>query len=75
MPSPVIFSARPDRFPTDNSGAFIPVPGIIQTTSDGERYFNPHIQTHIKDYSLAAGIKGVMGSGWNWDFSNTVGKK
>jgi iron complex outermembrane receptor protein len=68
------FSARPDRFPTDNSGAFIPVPGIIQTTSDGERYFNPHIQTHIKDYSLAAGIKGVMGSGWNWDFSNTVGK-
>ena len=67
------FSARPDRFPTDNSGNLIDVPGIIQTTSDGEKYFNPHIQTLVTDASFAAGVKGEMGSNWLWDVSNTIG--
>ena len=67
------FSARPERFVTDNNGDLIDVPGIIKTSSDGERYFNPHIQTHIQDYSFALGFKGVNKKGWNWDISNTTG--
>ena len=67
------FSARPDRFVTDFDGNLIDVPGIIKTTSDGEQYFNPHIQTHVHDYSLAMGLKGQGGSGWNWDLSNNLG--
>jgi len=68
------FSARPDRFPTDNNGNLIEVPGIIQTTSDGEKYFNPHIQTIITDASIAAGVKGETTSSWLWDVSNTIGE-
>ena len=67
------FSARPDRFVTDANGELIEVPGIILTAGDGERYFNPHIQSDITDMSLAAGVRGLMGNGWNWDLSNTVG--
>jgi iron complex outermembrane receptor protein len=67
------FSARPERFVTDASGNLIEVPGIIMTTSDGEKYFNPHIQTHIQDYSFAVGIKGVNKHGWDWDLSNNFG--
>jgi iron complex outermembrane receptor protein len=67
------FSARPDRFPTDNNGDLIEVPGIIKTTSDGERYFNPHIQTLVRDASLAAGVKGKTASNVSWDISNTIG--
>ncbi|WP_121357151.1 TonB-dependent receptor [Flavisolibacter nicotianae] len=68
------FSARPERFPTDGSGNLIPVAGIIKTTSDGESYFNPHIQTKIADISWAAGIRGKSPrTGWNWDLSNIVG--
>ncbi|HEY0677951.1 MAG TPA: TonB-dependent receptor [Chitinophagaceae bacterium] len=67
------FSARPDRFVTDLNGDLIDVPGIIKTTSDGERYFNPHIQTRVQDYSVAAGIRGLGATGWNWDFSNNLG--
>lgn len=67
------FSARPDRFVTDFDGNLIEVPGIIKTTSDGEKYFNPHIQTHIHDYSVAAGLKGRGTTGWNWDVSNNLG--
>lgn len=70
------FSARPDRFPTDASGNFISVPSIIWFTSGPGRVdtvFNPHIQTHIQDASLATGLKGELNSGWKWDFSNTIG--
>jgi iron complex outermembrane receptor protein len=67
------FSARPERFPTDASSNLIPFPGIIKTTSDGESYYNPHIQTKVKDASLTAGIRGVGKRGWNWDVSNTTG--
>jgi iron complex outermembrane recepter protein len=51
----------------------IEVPGIIKTASDGEKYYNPHIQTAITDVSLAAGLKGIWGNNINWDFSNTIG--
>ncbi len=68
------FSARPERFPTDANGNLINVPGIIMTASDGEQYFNPHIQTEIQDGSVAAGIKGKTSGDWNWDLSNNLGR-
>lgn len=67
------FSAKPERFPTDANSNLIPVAGIIMTASDGERYFNPHIQTKIADVSWAAGVRGKTSGGWNWDLSNTIG--
>lgn len=67
------FSARPERFPTTAAGDLIPVEGIIKTTPDGENYFNPHIQTQIKDLSWAGGLRGAFESGWGWDLSHTVG--
>jgi iron complex outermembrane receptor protein len=66
------FSARPERFPTDN-GDVIFVDGITKVSSDGEIYFNPHIQTEIQDASFAAGLDGQFGEGWSWDASNTTG--
>jgi iron complex outermembrane receptor protein len=68
------FSARPDRFPTDANGDLIFVPDIMKTNADAETYYNPIIQTHINDASLAAGVQGTTGGGWNWDFSNAIGK-
>lgn len=68
------FSARPERFPTTADSAIAFVPGIIFTASDGEQYFNPRIRTEISDLSIAAGIKGLTASGWNWDLSNTLGR-
>lgn len=68
------WSARPDRFPVDNNGDLLYVPSIMRTADDGEIYYNPHIQTHITDVSIAAGIKGEAGKEWNWDLSNTLGR-
>ncbi|MEO8405291.1 MAG: TonB-dependent receptor, partial [Chitinophagaceae bacterium] len=68
------YSAKPDRFPVESNGDLIFVPKIMRVSSDGEIYYNPHIQTHITDASLAAGVKGDMGKDWNWDLSNTVGR-
>jgi iron complex outermembrane receptor protein len=68
------FSGRPERFPTDATGNLIPVDGIIFGTSDGDQYYNPHIQTGIQDISIAAGFKGMTKGGWNWDLSNVLGK-
>ena len=68
------WSARPERFPVNADGTRIHVPSIMRTANDGEVYYNPHIQTHISDISLAAGIKGSAGKDWNWDVSNTIGR-
>ena len=67
------FSARPERFPTDGPD-LIEVPGIIRIGSDEDPYFNPHIQTAVKDVSFAAGLRGVFGNDWNWDASNNTGQ-
>ena len=67
------FSARPDRFPTDNNGDLIFVSDIMRKNADGETYYNPIIQTHINDISLAEGIKGELRHNWSWDFSNVTG--
>ncbi|HZI53098.1 MAG TPA: carboxypeptidase-like regulatory domain-containing protein, partial [Chitinophagaceae bacterium] len=66
-------SARPDRYPVDQNYTPIIVPSIMRTATDGEVYYNPHIQTHITDASFAAGVKGNTGKGWHWDLSNNTG--
>jgi iron complex outermembrane receptor protein len=68
------YSAKPERFPTNEDGSLIFVSDIMRKSSDEETYFNPHIQTHISDASIAVGIKGVMDNDWNWDISNTLGR-
>ena len=67
------WSARPERFPVDVNGDLLYNPDIMRTANDGEIYYNPHIQTHIKDVSIATGLKGVCHK-WNWDLSNTLGR-
>ncbi len=68
------FSARPDRFPLDNFGNLIYVKEIMRKSNDGEVWYSPHIQTRIADLSFTAGLKGKFKCGWNWDFSNTLGR-
>jgi len=67
------WSAKPNRFPVTANGNRIDVPSIMRTSDDGEVYYNPHIQTHIKDVSFAAGLRGDAGNNWDWDLSNTIG--
>lgn len=71
------FSAESGRFPQDASGNLIPYRGIIYT-SPTDSYYNPIIQVHNGDASLALGLKGTFGKkepgkGVDWDLSNTLG--
>jgi iron complex outermembrane recepter protein len=68
------WSAKPERFPVDASGNLLMDANIMRTANDGEIYYNPHIQTHISDGSIAAGIRGETGTNWKWDLSNTLGR-
>ena len=68
------YSARPDRFPVKPDGSLRFEADIMHIADDGEIYYNPHIQTKIKDVSAAVGMRGKMGAGWNWDISNTFGR-
>lgn len=72
-------SGHADRFPTDANGNVIFVPGIMYGANSpggapADTLFDPHIQTHISDVSIAAGLKGKTGNGWNWDISNSFGR-
>ncbi len=68
------YSWSPQRFPVDAQGQIIFDGNIMNISSDGETYYNPHIQTKINDVSLAAGFRGDAGKGWKWDLSNTIGR-
>jgi iron complex outermembrane recepter protein len=68
------FSGKPNRFPTTSAGNLIFDPNIMVNTPDGDVYYNPHIQTHIQDISLTAGIKGITKNNWNWDISSNRGQ-
>ena len=68
------FSAKPERFPVDAGGNLLFDPSIMRQSVDGETYYNPHIQTHIQDASIALGLKGDAGDQWTWDLSNTLGR-
>lgn len=67
------WSGRPERFPVDINGNLQFDPDIMKVANDGEIYYNPHIQTHITDASVAGGIKSKCHN-WNWDLSNTLGR-
>jgi iron complex outermembrane recepter protein len=68
------WSERPERFPVDVNGNLLFNEDIMRKTAEGEIYYNPLIQTKIKDESIAAGFRGESGTGWKWDFSTTNGK-
>lgn len=68
------FSGKPDRFPVDANANLLFVPSIMRKSSDGETYYNPHIQTHMQDASIDLGLRGDAGDGWTWDLSNTLGR-
>jgi iron complex outermembrane receptor protein len=68
------WSARPDRFPTDNFGNLIYVKEVMRKGNDGEVWYSPHIQTKIADLSFTGGLKGKAKHNWSWDVSNTVGR-
>ncbi|MFL5772901.1 MAG: TonB-dependent receptor plug domain-containing protein, partial [Flavisolibacter sp.] len=68
------YSGRPERFPATPDGTLINVPDILRTANDGEIYYNPHIQTHVQDASLALGIRKTTRTDWNLDLSNTLGR-
>ena len=71
-------SSRPGRFPTDANDNLIWDPKIMRsvpTPGDlADTVFNPLIQTHITDGSLAVGFRGTLGRDWDWDLSNTIGE-
>ena len=46
------YSARPDRFPSNSSGALIFVPGIMHVSSTNDTFYNPHIGTNIMMHLL-----------------------
>jgi iron complex outermembrane receptor protein len=68
------YSGKPERFPVDAGGNLIFDPAIMRRSNDGEVYYNPHIQTHVSDASIALGLRGDAGDGWGWDLSNTLGR-
>ncbi len=72
-------NARPERFITDDNGNLVWNPNIMKSIPSpgglpNDTIFNPHIQTHIEDGSLAFGFRGTMNDGTHWDISNTFGK-
>jgi len=74
------FADHPEKFPTKADGSLIFVPDIMRVigpaTSNPDPnnvYYNPQEDVYIQDESIAAGIKGTMGAGWDWDLSNVIG--
>lgn len=67
------WSAKPSRFPVDETGALIYVPDIMFVTGQGDTSYNPRIQANIQDLSMVAGFSKSTATGWDWDFSSTVG--
>ncbi|WDF81027.1 TonB-dependent receptor [Mucilaginibacter sp. KACC 22773] len=68
------------KFPTDENGKLIFVPGIMRVfdptpgaLDTANVYYNPQEDVYIKDMSAALGFKGTIGDGWDWDLSNNTG--
>ncbi len=74
------FGDNPQKFPTDANGnlefvpsimhVFDPTPGVLDTANV---FYNPQEDVYITDMSFAAGIRGTVGSNWDWDLSNVTG--
>ena len=74
------FSGNPQKFPTNPDGTLIFDANIMKVAgaSDGtinsnNVYYDPQERVYITDKSFAAGLRGTIGQGWDWDISNVVG--
>jgi iron complex outermembrane receptor protein len=74
------FVDHPEKFPTNPDGTLIFVPGIMKVTGPpttnpdpANVYYNPEEDVYIQDMSFAAGMRGTVGEGWDWDLSNVIG--
>ncbi|HTI10154.1 MAG TPA: TonB-dependent receptor [Puia sp.] len=68
------------KFPTDDAGNLIFIPGIMRVFNAGDGsigpdnvYYNPQEDVYIKDQSIAVGFKGTLGKEWDWDISDNTG--
>ena len=68
------------KFPTDDQGNLIFVPGIMRqfdatpgVVDPNKVYYNPQEDVYIKDGSFALGFKGSLGDDWDWDLSDNTG--
>ena len=73
-------SANQIKFPTTPDGNLIFVPSIMHTyhtvddsISAYNVFYDPQEDVYLKDASVAAGFRGSMGAGWDWDISNNIG--
>ncbi|HLZ86669.1 MAG TPA: TonB-dependent receptor [Puia sp.] len=73
-------SANRIKFPTTPDGNLIFVPSIMHTyhTTDDSIsaynvFYDPQEDVYLKDASFAAGFRGSIGQGWDWDISNNTG--
>ena len=58
---------------TGNSAGFYRLPNQSRTYTPAYRNgFLPEINSKILDQSISVGIKGIIGSDWNVDFSNRI---
>jgi iron complex outermembrane recepter protein len=72
--------AGPQKTPTDLNGnlqfvpgimrIYDPTPGQIDTLNE---YFDPQEDVYITDMSMAVGLRGTIGHGWDWDLTNVIG--
>ena len=72
--------SQPTKFPTDGFGNLVFVPGIMRILNAGDGsigpdnvYYNPQEDVYISDRSAAIGLRGTLGSDWEWDISNNTG--
>ena len=73
MRSLLIYSARSNRFPTDQEGQLIYVPEIMSPLSDGDIVYNHIFKHQNKTAHLLQGLRAKSLGSWNWDLSNTLG--
>jgi iron complex outermembrane recepter protein len=71
---------QPSKFPTDGHGNLVFVPSVMRILDLGDGsigpdnvYYNPQEDVYIKDESFAAGVRGTIGDGWDWDISDNTG--
>lgn len=74
------FYNHPEKFPTNPDGSIIFVPSIMHvsgpatsTLDTANVFYNPQEDVYIQDISDAVGLRGTVGSGWDWDLSNVLG--
>ena len=74
------FYNHPEKFPTNGDGTIKFLPGIMHIAGPASQafdpnnvFYNPQEDVYITDISEAAGLRGTVGTNWDWDFSNVIG--